>query len=1176
MTDSRARILAIDDTPANLLTLGALLGQDYDLQMATSGAKGIELARANPPDMIMLDVMMPEMDGYETCRRLLADPLTRDIPIIFLTALNRPEDEALGLEIGAVDFISKPVNPTVMRSRIQTHLRLKRIEAEHRISEQRLNLAINGVNDGIWDWDLRSNQLYLSPKWKEMLGYQDHELVNAFSTFESLLHPDDAPQVLGALQRYLQGELPAFKVECRMQHRNGEWRWIQARGDALRDEQGQPYRMLGPHSDITERKQNEQRLEYLLAEQKVVLENELIGIVRVRDRHFLWANPAYERMLGYQRGELDGLATSVVYPSQAAFLQLGNAAYPILKQGKLFRSEIEHVRKEGGLVLVDLCGAMLNPQNGESMWVFIDNTERKDAQQLLKKLSIAVEQSPASVVITDVAANIEYVNPRFNAVTGYSADEALGQNPRILQSGLTPEAVYQDMWETLTRGLIWKGELNNKRKDGSVYWEEAQISPVKNDEGDITHYVAIKTDISERKQAEATLQLAANVFSHASEAIVITSADGRIIDVNAPFVRITGYSRDEVLGQTPRILKSGRQEASFYQDLWQALLEHGQWRGEIWNARKNGEAFPAMLTISAVRDNAGITQQYVALFSDISALKEHEQQLEQIAHYDAMTGLPNRVLLADRLHQAMVQAHRRKQPLAVAYLDLDGFKAVNDTFGHDAGDQLLTSMAERMKRTLRQGDTLARLGGDEFVAVLLDLDDSEASIPMLARLLAAASEPTQIGDETLQLSASVGVTFYPQVEEVDADQLLRQADQAMYQAKMAGKNRFHVYDLAQDHSVRGHHESIEQIRRALVNQEFVLHYQPKVNMRNGKVIGAEALIRWQHGERGLLPPSAFLPVIEYHPLAIELGEWVISSALSQIDLWHQAGLDIPVSVNVGALQLQQENFVDRLRTLLAEHPEVPASCLELEVLETSALQDVMQISRVIEACRAIGVMFALDDFGTGYSSLTYLKRLPATVLKIDQSFVRDMLDDPEDLAILEGVLGLASAFRRQAIAEGVETVAHGEMLLQLGCELAQGYGIARPMPAEQLPDWAANWLGHPSWINRPAVKRSDLALLFASVEHRAWILALEKYLKGESGAAPEIQLQHCHFGAWLEAEGLARYGSTQAFHGISQLHRQVHALAQELIALHQGGEPHAALARLDELHALRDELLQRL
>jgi EAL domain-containing protein (putative c-di-GMP-specific phosphodiesterase class I) len=372
-------------------------------------------------------------------------------------------------------------------------------------------------------------------------------------------------------------------------------------------------------------------------------------------------------------------------------------------------------------------------------------------------------------------------------------------------------------------------------------------------------------------------------------------------------------------------------------------------------------------------------------------------------------------------------------------------------------------MATAMKASLREGDTLARIGGDEFVAVLTGLENTESCLPLLTRLLDAAVARVHIDAVVLQGSVSIGVSYYSQEHEVEPEQLLRQADQAMYQAKLAGRNRYHVFDAAHDCTLRAHLESLERIGLALVRGEFVLHYQPKVNMVSGEIIGAEALIRWQHPEKGLLAPALFLPEIENHSLAVSVGEWVIDTALAQIEIFHAIGLDIPVSVNIGARQLQQADFADRLRIVLANHPQVNPASLELEIVETSALADLTMVSAVIESCQRMGVTFALDDFGTGYSSLAYLKRLPVELLKIDQSFVRNMLDDHDDLAILQGVIALAMAFKRKVIAEGVETVAHGSALLQLGCELAQGFGIARPMPAGELPAWAATWQPHASW-----------------------------------------------------------------------------------------------------------------
>lgn len=568
----------------------------------------------------------------------------------------------------------------------------------------------------------------------------------------------------------------------------------------------------------------------------------------------------------------------------------------------------------------------------------------------------------------------------------------------------------------------------------------------------------------EQSCAETRLHLAASVFTHAREGILITDALGNIIEANDVFSEITGYSREEVVGRNPRLLQSGRHPPEFFNILWRDLLSKGEWHGEIWNQRKNGEHFASMMTISAVQDIHGVAQHYVNLFTDITPLKEHQRQLEYIAHYDALTGLPNRVLLADRLKQAIAHSNRKGGSVAVVYLDLDGFKAVNDQYGHETGDQLLVNIAHRLKEVLREGDTLARIGGDEFIVVMIGLEKPTDYEIVLNRLLSVAAEPIVLNQHFLNVSASIGATLYPR-DNGDADQLLRHADQAMYIAKQAGKNCYHLFDVAKDIATKNQRESIERIRTALDKKEFVLFYQPKVNMRTGQIIGAEALVRWQHPERGLLPPAAFLPVIEDHPLSIELGDWVIDDALLQISTWRKQGLNVPVSVNVGALQLQQSDFATRLAAQLAQHPDVPPDFLELEIVETSALKDIAEVAELMRTCCALGVQFAVDDFGTGYSSLTYLKRLPAGLLKIDQTFIRDMLDDPDDLEIVKGVIGLANAFHRRVIAEGVETVAHGELLIPLGCELAQGYGIARPMPAADLPRWAATWKPDKAWTD---------------------------------------------------------------------------------------------------------------
>lgn len=570
-------------------------------------------------------------------------------------------------------------------------------------------------------------------------------------------------------------------------------------------------------------------------------------------------------------------------------------------------------------------------------------------------------------------------------------------------------------------------------------------------------FVLIARDVTQRKADQKRLQLAASVFTHAREGIIITDVQGNIVDVNETFTRITGYSSQEVLGRNPRFLRSDRQGPDFYQAMWQSLTSKGHWYGELWNHAKDGSLYAEMLTIGTVYDDDGQALNYVGLFSDITLQKEHQQELEHIAHYDPLTNLPNRVLLSDRLRQAMAQCQRSGSLLAVVFLDLDGFKSINDRHGHDVGDLLLISLAQRLKNSLRESDTLARIGGDEFIAVLTGLENSNDYMPLLERMLQAAAEPVPFGKIMLQVSASLGVTLFPQ-DAADAEQLMRHADQAMYQAKQAGKNCYHIFDIKNDNAIKTHTEQLSGIIRALHNNEFILYYQPKVNIRTRELIGSEALIRWQHPEKGLLAPSHFLPILEGKSAAAELDEWVLDKVFEQLAQWQSHGFSIPVSINISAASLQNYGFVQRLYDRQMKYPTLSSDIIELEILETSALEDIAATANIMTACQNIGIKFALDDFGTGYSSLTYLRRLPADQLKIDQSFIRDMLDDPDDLAIVKGIMGLAEAFKRTVIAEGVESTAHGELLLDMGCELAQGYGIARPMPPEMLPEWSAQWI----------------------------------------------------------------------------------------------------------------------
>ena len=577
--------------------------------------------------------------------------------------------------------------------------------------------------------------------------------------------------------------------------------------------------------------------------------------------------------------------------------------------------------------------------------------------------------------------------------------------------------------------------------------------------------VVTARDITESKQLLAELEAVKEYHSLLLDAspsgIWHTKTNGDNIYVSPKWTEITGVSANDAKGTGWSDSIHAQDKERVYLDWVVATENEITYQSEFRFVRPDGVIKWVVSVGNPEKINDKVVS-WIGTITDITPIKAYQGQLERIAHYDLLTNLPNRVLLADRLNHGMVQCQRRNQSLAVAFMDLDGFKAVNDRHGHNVGDELLVEVAQRMKEALREGDTLARIGGDEFIAVMIDLENIEDSEPVLKRLLKAAADPVTLGGAVMQISASIGVSLYPQ-DHVDADLLMRHADQAMYVAKQAGKNRYHFFDTTQDNAIKTQGQSIDDIRSALNRREFLLHYQPKVNMYTGEVIGVEALIRWQHPVRGVVPPLDFLPAIEGHALSLELGEWVIDAALSQINQWRSIGVELPISVNISAYQLQQRNFSTRLAVLLAAHSEVAPHYLELEILETSVLSDISQVFDTMSACHDLGVRFALDDFGTGYSSLTHIKRLPAYLIKIDQSFVRDMLEDVDDLAIVESVIGLAKTFKREVIAEGVETIEHGLALLKLGCKLAQGYGIARPMTGGDIPEWVSNWKTDDSW-----------------------------------------------------------------------------------------------------------------
>jgi diguanylate cyclase (GGDEF)-like protein/PAS domain S-box-containing protein len=671
-----------------------------------------------------------------------------------------------------------------------------------------------------------------------------------------------------------------------------------------------------------------------------------------------------------------------------------------------------------------------------------------------------------------------------------------------------------------------------------------------------------------------------SIFDTTRDGVMITDAENRIVEVNPAFTRTTGYERAEVIGQTPSMLKSGRHEAAFYQTMWRDLAEHGQWQGEIWDRRKNGEVYLEQLRITVIRDEQGAVHRYVAVFTDIDGLRRAIAKMDQLAHFDSLTELPNRSLFIKRLEQAIETARHGNELLAVALLDLDGFKATNERHGRDVGDQLLLRIAQRLKQVTRARDTLARLGGDEFGILLTGLANMESVERVGSQILGLCSAPYHIAERMHQLSASLGITVFP-FDSVDAETLLRHADQAMYQAKQAGGNHSHLFDARHDQAVHSRRQLLDRLELALVNDELELHYQPKVNLRNGRVVGLEALLRWRHPEQGLLLPDCFLPHAEHSTLIDGISERVIHMALSQASAWRRDGLNATISVNIGGRYLQREDFLDCLRQCLTEFPDLPPETLELEILESAAIENTRHVRALIEASRELGVRFALDDFGTGYASLTYLREIPADVLKIDQSFIHDILDSADALTLVEGAIGLATAFRRVIVAEGVENAEQGVLLMRLGCDIAQGNGIAPAMPAADIPNWIKTYKPDPQWVlwADSRWEMSDFTLLVAQYDHLKWVKRLMLFVEGASLTLTESELMDhhsCRFGHWYYGHGTIRYGHLPEFKALEPIHQDVHRLGPEIVELRARGEPEQARTEFRRLLLMKDRILEHL
>jgi len=702
--------------------------------------------------------------------------------------------------------------------------------------------------------------------------------------------------------------------------------------------------------------------------------------------------------------------------------------------------------------------------------VLLTHAQVGDLARREARWRLALDGSDLGVADWDLRTGVQVSNPRWRALLA----DPLGEQTSTLERWLAQ--VHAEDRGALRAVLIdaeAPGDTGQRREvrvrvGDQWLWLDVGLTVVERDgEGQPVRVVASISDIGARRQAEDRQQLSASVFQNLHEGLVVTDADLRVLDANPIYCRIAGEPRERLIGQVPALLRPGPADMVQHQQLaslWAGIRDQGHWVGQVNSRRPDGSSCTLKLTVSSVHAPEGALRYHVLAVSDMTEQLQQRERLARQALFDELTRLPNRAHLAQLMTEAMAATDRDGCLLAVCYLDLDRFKAINDAHGQEAGNLLLAEVAKRLRSTLRSRapgwtDTAARLGGDEFV-LLLRASTVEEARAAVERVLRVVAQPVLLNPDSLpeMVTASVGATVYP-LDASDADTLLRHADHAMFGVKQSGRNGYLFFDPETSRRQQQRVLALGRVQEALDRNELMLYYQPKVDLKRGVVLGVEALLRWNHPERGVLPPAQFLPLIENTGLSASVGDHVLARAIEQLAVWRSQGLDLTVSVNISARHLQAPDFAQRLAELLARQPGNLGPRLELEVLETAALQDIEFTAAQLQRCTRLGVRWALDDFGTGYSTLTYLKQLPVDVLKVDRSFVQNMLGDGQDRAIVEGVISLARTFGRTAVAEGVETAAQARMLLEMGCEIGQGAGIAVPMPAAEVAPWVREWRG---------------------------------------------------------------------------------------------------------------------